>query len=233
MNKLFSACAFVALGIAQTANAYVINGSSFTNNQHTQSFNGNATFSAYRAGSTNANFLKKSQAGYTGVGVAGGSTDGEIDTNESITGTFSSAMTVGSLTLGLLFDGPEYGDVNEVAAVSIFNGNSWLMGTLTAVSSNTAKWSFGGNTTSITAISPAINGQGGVWTVNNPFAGASVNNIRFTALPGKCGTAGGACTNQSDYTLNKLSYSTVPEPSTIALLAAGLIGLAITRRKAA
>jgi hypothetical protein len=231
MKKLFCTGALLALGIAQSANAYVVNGSDFTNNQHTQSFNGNATFSAYRGGTTDANFQKKTQAGYTGVGVAGGRTAGEIDLNETIAGTFSELSHIDSMTLGLLFDGPEYGDVNEVAAVSVFNGTSWLKGTLTAISTTIAQWSFGGSTTNITATSPSSNGLGAVWTIANPFANTATNSIVFGAQQGVCGKAGGACNNQSDYTLNQLAYSAVPEPSTVALLAAGLVVLGVARRQ--
>src|SRR5690606_20833699 len=138
--KTISSCAtaaVLAFGLSQ-AQAYVIQGSDFINNQHTQEFNGNATFEARSLDSPGhvGYFMKKSQAGYTGVGVAGGRTNGELDVNEAIIGNFSSQMSFDSLTLGLLFDGAEYGDVNEVARVSIFDGSSWLIGTLTAIGSN-------------------------------------------------------------------------------------------------
>src|SRR5690606_28940296 len=124
--KTISTCAtaaVLAFGLSQ-AQAYVIQGSDFINNQHTQEFNGNATFEARSFDGSDGKFLKKSQAGYTGVGVAGGRTNGEIDLNEAIIGNFSSQMLFDSFTLGLLFDGPEYGDVNEVARVSIFRSES-------------------------------------------------------------------------------------------------------------
>lgn len=234
--KLFRSCAsfaLLALGVSQAANAYVVNGSNFTNYVQSQTFNGNATFEARRNDALNANatFLKKSQAGYTGVGVTNGRTNGELDIGETISGTFTNNMQINSFTLGLLFDGPEYGDVNEVATVSIFNGSSWLMGSLVALNTNTASWSFGGNTTNITAISSASNGLGGVWRIDNPFATTIGSKIVFGASYGVCGSAGGACNNQSDYTINQVDYASVPEPSALALLAVGMIGLSIARRR--
>ncbi|MBK7007042.1 MAG: hypothetical protein IPH37_19660 [Burkholderiales bacterium] len=44
--------------------------------------------------------------------AASGATTGEIDRGESITGTFSQGVHITGIRLGLLFDGPEYGDVN-------------------------------------------------------------------------------------------------------------------------
>ena len=233
--KTISTCAtaaVLAFGISQ-AQAYVIQGSDFINNQHSQEFNGNATFEARSFDSPGdvGYFMKKSQAGHTGVGVAGGRTSGELDLNEAIIGNFSSQMLFDSFTLGLLFDGPEYGDVNEVARVSIFDGSSWLMGTLTAIGSLEATWTFGGSSTSVTALSPSTDGQGAVWKVENPFGTTLGSRIALGAQQGVCGKAGGACNNQSDYTLNQISYSAVPEPSSIALLAIGMIGLGITRSR--
>lgn len=235
MNAFRSCASFalLALGISHAANAYVINGSSFTNYQQSQTFNGNSTFEAKRNDTLNADatFLKKSQDGYTGVGVTGGSTNGELDIGETISGTFTNNMQISSFTLGLLFDGPEYGDVNEVANVSIFDGSSWLMGTLVALDTSTANWTFGGNTSTITAISPASDGKGGVWKIDNPFATTITSKIVFGASYGVCGTAGGACNNQSDYTIDQISYASVPEPSALALLAVGIIGLGVARRR--
>jgi hypothetical protein len=60
---------------------------------------------------------------------------------------------------------------------------------------------------------------------------ANVSKIEFTALTGLCGSAGGNCTNQSDYFVTNVTA--VPEPGTYAMLLAGLgaLGFMAKRRK--
>ena len=111
-----AALATVALSAHATTSDTVI-GASFVNGStsFTQSFADglSATFVAGQR-----TFEKKTQAGLTGVGIAGGRTGGEIDIGETITGSFSKGVSVSAITLGLLFDGPEYKDVNEVARLT-------------------------------------------------------------------------------------------------------------------
>lgn len=226
--------ATVSLTANATANTFnTIYGTNFgTGSTYSTTFLGDvdATFKA-NAGSASANFgYKPAQGGYQGVGVTTGSdkTKGEIDIGESITGSFSKGIYITDISIGLLFDGPEYGDVNEKAQITA----SYLDGTkqsftFTATGSTTAIWTGSG---SYSNLSPATYGLGGAWSISNPFGSNRITGLSFASLKGQCGTSGGSCNNQSDFTL--ISLSAVPEPSTNAMMLAGLLGVGfMVRRK--
>jgi PEP-CTERM motif len=167
---------------------------------------------------------------YTGVGVAGGSTNGEIDVGESITLTFDTPEIVASFRIGLLYNGPEYGDVKEVARITADNAVYTLRAT---PFDGEAFWfdSSGNYLSSVFYEYDTTPGAGAVINMINPFGSTMISSLTFEAVPGTCWS--GTCTNESDYNLINVSTVTpVPEPSTYALMLAGLGAIGwITRRR--
>ena len=207
----------------------ITNASDFTNGLSSQAIGGlNWT-------SSPGNFNKKTVAGFTGVGITGGATNDEIDVGEFLVATTATVpIRVRSFTLGVLFDGPEFNDVQEVAQVTI---TSLSLGTLSYTLTNLyqpippgpdlAIWSGLGT---LVNLSPSTENGAALWKVSNPFGSLNdIVRIQFTALTGTCGA--GPCANQSDFTLNQMEYDQVPEAPTAMLIAIGLAALLGTHRR--
>jgi hypothetical protein len=188
--------AAILLGASSMASAALVNGSDFASASGNTHFTGpalNPDFKWEIAPNT-LTFKTKTMGTYTGVGISGTPTTDEIDIGEFLTGTsVNNLFSVFSLQLGVLFDGPEFNDVNEVAQVTATrrNGTS-IVHTLRATGTTTAIWS--GTTSTSGAVSnksPADNlGGGAVWEIMNPFGNINdFTKISFTALRGTCGGA--------------------------------------------
>lgn len=191
-----------------------------------------ATIGAVSFASAAGNFVQKSQGGISGLGVTGGRTGDEIDIGETVTMSWAAGLKITSFSVGLLFNGPEYGDWAEVAQVTAWNGQQQVgLGLLKVdATDNTAATFTGTGFGSVGNLAPAVEGGGGAWKVDNPFGDAQVTRLEFTALSSTvCGTS--SCTNQSDYVLS--SVTAVPEPGTYSMLLAGLgaMGFVAKRRK--
>lgn len=150
--------------------------------------------------------------------------DSEIDLGQSVTITFLSPQIFSSLTLGMLFDGPEYGDGNERAGA--YPNGSLVPFILTATGETTATWSLLSST--VTNLSPAVDFVGaGIWNIQNPFGTLPITSLTLSPL------ASGSTGSESDFGLVAFQTHGVPDlGSTGALLLLSLIGLATLRRKA-
>ena len=201
--------AVTALGTASIASAITydastdgmgFNGGSFTANGDTLQVTDISPFGSY-------------------LGVVGGEGGPEIGTDETLTIGFDKPMIFDYLTIGLLFDGPEYGDPYEIAA-AYADGYEY---TLTANGSSTAVWTGSGT---VTNLSESDLGTAAIWRIDNPFGRLAVTSIDLYAVPSVLGNPEGG---ESDFGL--VGFGVPDNGATLALLGVALTSLAFFRRK--
>lgn len=167
--------------------------------------------------------------GISGRGILGGAAGGEIGVGETLVMDLGASYTIKSFQLGLVYDGPEFGDPNEVAQVSFFDGANSSLGayTLTITGTTTASWTGPGT---VSNLSPADQPGAGHWKVDDLNI-ANVSKIEFTALSQCFVRSVQGCSNDSDFIVT--SVTAVPEPGTYAMFLAGLgaLGFIAKRRK--
>lgn len=208
--------AFIAL--AASAQAYTLTWDSYTASGVTVTAHG-------------GNLITKTTAGYGGLGVDG-PRNAEIGTGEDITFEFTDAsQNVSSLSLSMLYSIVSYDDnySNEIAKVTISSGGTDYVYTLTVNDGGlTATWADVANasSTTITALSPGTEGNGGVWTILNPFGSLAVDSIILTAIDNGAGNTGA----NSDYCFYAMTTAPTPIPGAVWLLGSGLLGLVGLRK---
>lgn len=218
--------------IAAQASAVTISAS-----QIMSGYSGGLSFNAFNGASPGTMGLK-SVSGVTGVGVTGGPSGNEIDIGQSIVASASGGFKLSSTELAFLFDGPEYGDVQEVAQLTatFLDGSSpsvvKVVNTYTSPTDTTLELYVDSvlHPEFILGESLATIGTPGTVDIGAVFGNRDITSLTFTALQGQCSQASGStCTNQSDYSI--ASISTVPEPGSLALMGLGLVAAAFTLRR--
>ena len=194
-----------------------------------------ASFLGATLTSVNGKFNKTTTTGTnptTVIGVGRGYLPNEVDiSGEGITLNFGpTGARVMEITLGLLFRNGVSGNVVDEAAQILTNGGTSCGGGAVAfcILSSAGVWR--GSTSSVTTISPATAGNGGIFKITNPFPASGnqmelINSIQF--LPWSIFGEGAA---NSDFALVSVVYETtlvpVPEPGSLVLVSLGLLGLA-------
>lgn len=170
---------------------------------------------------------------WTAIGVTGGPSGNEIDLGQSIEvgvsatprGTTVSDLPfeVPSFTIALLFDGPEFGDVEEIMRVTAtLHDGSMLVGDLQAKFDSMPTWSRVGATLNV--LSPMTSSGAAVIEVISPFGNAIVKSLTYepVAVTGPCNN-GGSCTNQSDGSIYDIKIAVVDRVDALALAFQGLL----------
>lgn len=154
------------------------------------------------------------------LGVTGGGSGDEISMHQSIKIDFFQPATFEYITFGLLFNGPEYNDHNEIAA-SLTNGADEF--SLVVTGENMGKWYKNGNFLWNVAGSGTVNGGWGLFTVTNPFPGVVVDTLKLYPL------SSNPTGNESDFGL--VAFKTPDSGMTVIFLGLGLASMAFASRR--
>lgn len=179
----------------------------------------------YSFTATGGSVIKTNKSGLSYVGVTSGGAGNEIDYGQELLLSFNQSMTVHSLSLGLLFNGPEYGDSMESAIATTSAGTYRLH----VANEGMATWSVWQDSAWTwvqdiwTPVSNTSQGGPGLFTINDPFQGAMVSSINFS-------------TDQmlSDYGVVRVHASSTSVPdhaSTLVLLGLALLGISAASRR--
>jgi hypothetical protein len=185
------------------------------------SVDGIAATSDYSFSATGGSVVLGLKNGAYFVGVKGGQAGTEIDGNQSLTVNFSASERLASLSLALLFNGPEYGDNNEIAAAFTSGADTYE---LRLTGQNAAQW-FKNNSwvTNVIGQETSLGGRG-LFTIENPFGLSTVTSFKLFPIDTPNSADG------SDFGL--YAFSTVPDAgSTLLLMGAALIGFAGLARR--
>lgn len=176
----------------------------------------------------------KSLNGVSAVGVVGGPSGNEIDIGEDITA--HGGFRLDTVSLAYLFDGPEWGDVQEVALLtgttkSGVTHTARLVNDYSSPDDRILSLFLDGSSTPTTGLilgaTTATATSPGTVTLGDIFSSTWLSSLKFTAVNGVCGT--GLCNNQSDYAI--VQVTAVPEPGALAMFGLGLLGLAFALRR--
>lgn len=189
------------------------------------------TYDAAINGTTYNGFTVSATGGVAGVatypqnmnisilGVLGGYAGPEIGPRQTLTISFATPQSFEYLTFGLLFDGPEYGDSMEIAAVT-----TPIQYTLQAVASGTAEWKKGATLLqNVMNAGTAVQGNMGLWSITNPFPGQLISSLTLFPL-----TIGNNPLN-NDFGI--VGFKTPDAGSTIALSGMALLALGFFARR--
>ena len=163
----------------------------------------------------------KTQGPTTILGVTGGASGNEISPGQALKITFDAPEKITSLSLGLLYNGPEYQDFNEIAGILV-NGSVSVPFTLTAVGETIALWTGSGT---VTNISPAVKGLGGEWEITNPFGSLLITELYLFPIANLPGQIGGSPTEFG------LSGFQTPDSGSMAMMmGVSLLGVVLATR---
>lgn len=215
-SKFFSLIGAVA--IAASSSAFALSYNATTDGTTAPA---GVTFTGY-TGAAVASLGLKSQNGITFLGVQGGKNgrgDNEIDFDQSLKVVFSAPQILTILDLGLLFDGDEYRDFQEIATITAIG--SGLTYNLTATGATSAVYT--GPGASVANVDPAVVNKGATWKISNPFSTTAIWGFVLSPLNNPWAPKG---SDKSDFSLQSFTTRRVPDASsTLALAGLALLGL--------